>query len=214
MAHPSAIVLELHFFPSLQYLSKFLAYDTVIIEQWEHYQKGSYRNRCHIAGANGLLRLSVPLGKGKNEQLPIQKTTIAYDENWQANHWNSIRAAYNNSPFYEFYADEILAVFKEHHEFLFQLNLKLLLVLLELLDIKTPIQFTSAYQKAYQIETFDLRNSILPKKHRQKKDSRFQQAPYPQVFMEKTWFFTQFEYLRPAFLRRTTSKNNTRSLYP
>jgi hypothetical protein len=58
-------LIELQYFPPVTYFSILLKHKNVWIEQLENYQKGSYRNRCHIATANGLLRLSVPLEKGK-----------------------------------------------------------------------------------------------------------------------------------------------------
>ena len=50
------ILIELHYLPSIQYFTKLLHYPTVYLETQEHYVKGTYRNRCNIASANGLLR--------------------------------------------------------------------------------------------------------------------------------------------------------------
>ena len=95
-----AVLLEAQYLPNVQYFSKLVQIPSLVLEAHENYQKGSYRNRCHIAGANGLMRLSIPLRKGKNEQLSIQKTEISYDEPWTSQHWHSIRSAYGNAPYF------------------------------------------------------------------------------------------------------------------
>ncbi|MFK7980892.1 MAG: WbqC family protein, partial [Saprospiraceae bacterium] len=77
------ILIELHYFPSIQYFSKFFLHPSVVLEQHENYIKRSFRNRTHIASANGQLRLSIPLEKGKNQQQSIKEVRISYDEHWQ-----------------------------------------------------------------------------------------------------------------------------------
>ena len=42
----------------VEYYTKLLAYDKVFVEQYDHYIKQTYRNRCTIAGPSGELALS------------------------------------------------------------------------------------------------------------------------------------------------------------
>ena len=44
----------------VEYYTKLLAYDKVFVEQYDHYIKQTYRNRCTIAGPSGELALSIP----------------------------------------------------------------------------------------------------------------------------------------------------------
>ncbi|NJN78366.1 MAG: WbqC family protein [Saprospiraceae bacterium] len=106
-------LIESQYFPPLAYFSVLLKHEKVWIEQFENYQKGSYRNRCHIATANGLLRLSIPLEKGKNNQTCIKEVKIHNDTNWQIQHWRAIKSAYGNAPYFEYYADELLPFLKK-----------------------------------------------------------------------------------------------------
>ena len=39
----------------VEYYTKLLAYDKVLVEQHDHYIKQTYRNRCTIAGPSGEL---------------------------------------------------------------------------------------------------------------------------------------------------------------
>ncbi|MEM9849592.1 MAG: WbqC family protein [Bacteroidota bacterium] len=195
----TAIRLELQYLPPVQYFSKFFCYDEVIIEQHENYQKGSYRNRCHIAGVNGLLRLSIPLESGKNQAMPIRDVKIAYAENWQTHHWTSIRSAYGNAPFFEYYVDYLQPCFQQKVTYLFDWNIQLLSRLLQLLQLENYYQLSDAYQKVLATNELDFRNGIFPKKKRQKADSFFQTVSYPQVFEEKHGFIPNLSILDLLF---------------
>ena len=200
MEKKESILLELQYLPPVQYFTKFLKYDFVIIEQHEHYTKGSYRNRCHIAGANGILRLSIPLQKGKNEQLPIQEVAIAYNQHWQSHHWASIRSAYGNAPFFDHYAIYLEPFFKnKNHPFLFQFNSALLECILSLLQITTTICYTTEYKKDLAENVLDFRGGIHPKKHSQQTDYHFLDKPYPQIFIEKNDFLPNLSILDLLF---------------
>ncbi len=198
MPNHSAILLELHYLPSVQYCTKFLMYSTVIIEQQENYSKGSYRNRCHIASANGLLKLSIPLKGGKHQQLPIRDTRIAYEMPWQNQHWQSIQSAYGNAPYFEYYADEIRPFYEKKHTFLFDFNWALQEVLFSHLGIDTAIQLSQQYEKETQENTLDFRNKVSPKANKVP-DSNFAPVKYSQVFEEKSGFLPNLSILDLLF---------------
>ena len=201
MENKSSILLETQYWPSIQYFSKFTGYELVLIEANEHYVKRSYRNRCHIAGANGLMRLSIPLRKGKNEQLPIRRVAIAYEENWQSHHWQSIRSAYGNAPFFEFYADEIEAIYKEQPAFLFEWNQKIMTFVLEQIGLTNRINYTHTYSRELAEEVLDYRNCILPKNQRLNEDRYFQPVRYSQVFIEKNGFLPNLSIIDLLFCK-------------
>ena len=142
MTPPLPILLELQYLPPVQYFSLLAKHPVALIEQHENYVKGSYRNRCHVACVFGVQRLSIPLKKGKHQQLPIREVRIAYDEPWQMQHWRTIQSGYGKSPFYEHYADVFHLFFEKKHEFLFDLNYELLVTVLKLLRLKPEIRFT------------------------------------------------------------------------
>ena len=194
-----ATLIELHCFPSIQYFSKFLCDETIILEQQENYRKGSYRNRFTIASANGPLALSIPLVKGKNQQKTIRTVQIHYADLWQKQYWTAIQSAYGKSPYFEYYADDIRPFFTEQYNYLFDYNLAVLKVCLKILRIETSIQFSSSYSRETQPDTLDLRNHISPKQHKNKADARYQLVEYPQVFQEKTGFLPNLSILDLLF---------------
>lgn len=193
------ILLETQYLPPIQYFTKLASGEPVYIEQWEHYQKGTYRNRCHIAAANGLTRLTIPLIKGKNEQQAIREVRIAYFEPWQRQHWQSIRSAYGNSPFFEFYADALQPFYEKPFPFLFDFNLELLQTLLKLLRMDVKLQLTDAYVEVVPPDWTDLRNAIHPKPHLQKPDPHFTPKPYHQVFEDRYAFLPNLSMLDGLF---------------
>ncbi len=192
-------VIELHFLPSVQYCTKFLLYPEIILEQFENYSKGSYRNRCHIASTNGLQRLSIPLSKGKNERQNIRQVEISYDFNWQNQHWMSIQSAYGNAPFFDFYADDLEPIFKTKSEFLFDYNFNLLNGIFKLIGIDAKMSLSPSYEKNYSLPIEDLRNTIQAKTHRNKLDLAFKAYKYGQVFEDKSGFLPNLSILDLLF---------------
>ena len=220
MLKTSAVVLESHYFPCIQYFTKLMLADIAYIEQHEHYVKGSYRNRCHIAGANSMLRLSIPLQKGKNQQMPIKEVRIAYDEPWQTQHWMTIQSAYRKAPFFEYYSDIFYLFFEKRYEFLWDFNMAILKECLNLLQFSVKIALTSSYENIYTTNTKDYRNVISPKFQRQKEDECFSPVMYAQLFEERYGFLPNLSILDLLFcagpqsvliLERSISyDNNTR----
>jgi len=169
------------------------------MEQCEHYRKGSYRNRTYIAGANGPLRLTIPLRKGKNEQQPIDGVQIAYEQSWQQQHWGSIQSAYGNAPFFPFYADELAPLFEEPIDLLVRWNRLLLTTILDCLGLDSTLPETRTWEEQLSAGTDDWRNAIHPKEHRGRPDPKWQPNAYPQVFLEKHGFLPNLSILDLLF---------------
>ena len=63
-------LLQTTYFGPVQWYQKLYRYDHCLIEQYDSYQKQTYRNRCVIATANGLQALTVPVEHTANTQQP------------------------------------------------------------------------------------------------------------------------------------------------
>jgi hypothetical protein len=81
------------YLPPMAYLSAFLRAESVSIEYQENYIKQTYRNRCVIPTANGLLSLAIPVKKGGLHNCPIHQIQIDYGQPWQRTHWRAIETA-------------------------------------------------------------------------------------------------------------------------
>ncbi len=86
----------------------------------------SFRNRCQIAGAEGVLDLSIPVVNGRDQKALIRDVRIADSLPWQANHWKTIVSCYNRSPWFSFYQDELEALYRKPFDFLLDWNLECL----------------------------------------------------------------------------------------
>ncbi|BDS15082.1 WbqC family protein [Aureispira anguillae] len=195
----TSILLEIQYLGPIQYYSKFVKYPNLYIEQHENYRKGSFRNRCCIATANGVVPLSIPLLKGKHQQANIRTVAIDNSKNWQTIHWRSIKTAYGNSPFFEYYQDDFSLIYQKKYDLLFDFCLDLQELVLNSLQIAPSIQYTTAFNKATDETVTDFRNCILPKNYTAPKDSDFKIIPYPQVFEDRLGFVANLSILDLLF---------------
>lgn len=153
------VLIDLHYFPNLEYFTVLAHCDTVYIEKFETFQKQSFRNRCFIKTAQKVDRLSIPI-IGANKGKPMRKIKINQTDNWAIKHWRGILSAYGRSPYYEYYEEAIKTSLLSGETSLFELNLSLLKTITKLLGLKTKIEVTSTYNKSTDDEVIDLRNKI------------------------------------------------------
>jgi hypothetical protein len=156
-------VLDLQYLPCLEYFACLISYENVLIEAHEHFQKQSYRNRCHILTASKVATLSVPVLKSNSKQL-IRDVQVDYSQKWVTDHWRSISSAYGKAPFFEHYADFFEKIYTKKYKYLFDLNSELLTICLSLLKLSKKINFTGEYIKSTEPALDDLRSVIHPKK--------------------------------------------------
>lgn len=173
-------LVEAHYLPCIEYFCMLLDKDKIWLEQYEHFNKQTYRNRCYIRGANRVQDLRIPVRKGKSKTL-IRDLTVDPDQAWQKNHWRSIVSAYGKAPFFEHYADELERVFRQKDRFLMDYTLPLLTLCLQWLEMPVDIELTSTYVHPGESSIPDLRNQILPKEVYAGRPF-YQPVAYPQVF--------------------------------
>lgn len=117
-----SVITELQYFGSINYYKTLLQYSYIGFDIWEQYRKMSFRNRCYIAGGNGLIELSVPLINGRNQRIPFAAVQIDNRQKWQIIHWRSIVSAYNRSPWFEYYSHTLEPIFKTEYDKLVDWN--------------------------------------------------------------------------------------------
>ncbi len=189
-------VLPCTYLGTIQYFSKLKNAEKCIIELHEHFPKQTFRNRCEIYGANGKLRLSIPLAN-RTERTIIKDIKINNNDNWQKLHWRSIESAYRRSPFFEYYESNFISFYENKFNFLVDFNLKIQEKVLSLLKFSPNIEFTTEYFKNYT-EYNDYRNIISPKKDI-KVDNAFEIKPYNQSFEAKFGFIPNLSIIDLLF---------------
>ena len=60
-------LLTTAYFPPIAYFSCLKKAEVTYIEQYENFGKQSYRNRCEIMTANGVIALTVPVAKANSK---------------------------------------------------------------------------------------------------------------------------------------------------
>lgn len=155
------IITEVPFLPSLYVISILAKSSSIILEQHENYNKGSYRNKCLVRSNQNNQYLIVPLKKGKHRSQPIGEVEIAYDENWPRVMEHRLQTEYGNYPYYAYYIEEIMAIVHQRHNFLFDLNARLIEYFFHILDI-SKFRYTTEFIHNYPEQVLDLRAQITP----------------------------------------------------
>jgi hypothetical protein len=187
-------ILPMFYLPPVEYFAKLNQHKAnILIEQNEHLIKQTYRNRAHIYSPDGVLTLSVPVVKGAKVHTQIKDVKISYDFKWQRLHWLSLQNCYRRSAYFEFYEDSLAPFYHKHYEYLFDYNQELLTLLIKLTKIKTELNYTTEYLPKYE-GMDDLRISIDPKK-----ETRFIQKPYFQLFEERQGFLNNLSIVDLLF---------------
>lgn len=178
------VILTTAYLGPIQYYTKFLASRNVQIEQYDSYQKQTYRNRCRILGANGPLDLTIPVIKISGEKTLVKDVKIDYSTRWQSNHWRSIVAAYNSSPFFEYLEADFNPFYEKEWKYLIDFNLDLHAVIADIFELQTKVKLTTDFISDF--EGNDFRTIISPK--RTSTDQQFSPQIYSQTFGDKFGF--------------------------
>ena len=189
-----SVLLSTTYFGPIQWYQKLYRAEHVEIEQWESFQKQTYRNRCLIATANGVQALTVPVEHGDS---PLIKDIRLSDHgNWRHLHWNALQSAYGESPFFEYYQDDIRLFFERHWTFLLDFNEEIRQKMCELIDIQPNVSYTEGFIPEESPLT-SYRTAISPK-HPQD-DPDFQPKRYYQVYDQKHGFLPNLSILDLLF---------------
>ncbi len=194
-------LLSTTYFGPIQWYQKLYRADTVLIERCESFQKQTYRNRCLIATTQGVQALTVPV-RIEGSSL-ITNSRISDHGNWRHLHWNALKSAYGESPFFEYYEDDLRPFFLPDWEFLFDFNEAIRQKMCELLDIHPNVHYTESFTSPLDISRtshlvprtshLDYRYAIQPK--HPAPDADFTPRPYYQVYREKHGFLPNLSIL-------------------
>jgi len=208
------VLLSTAYLAPIQYFTKLVSYPQIYIEHCESYLKQSYRNRTIILAANGPLQLSMPVADGPRAKGPIKDLKLSFDQPWQLMHWRGISSAYNSSPFFEYYADDLSPFFHEKKwKYLLDFNLEIQDTVLKAINLNVDIKPTIKYYPQGEVpETIaDFRYAIHPKPQKQEADPHFFPTPYTQVFNEKWGFIPNLSILDLLFSEGPETISHLRS---
>lgn len=185
-----AVWLPTAYLAPVSYYCKLYASRQAYVDGWEHYVKQTYRNRCIIASPHGRQALTVPIERNDPSHTAVRDIRLSNHGNWRHLHWQALQSAYGESPFFEFYADDLRPFFEKRWTWLFDFNLDITQKMCELLDIQPTIELTSEFVPAAgnlgQPSLKDFRDAIHPK--HPLPDSEFEPRRYYQVYESRHGF--------------------------
>lgn len=196
--------LSTTYFGPISWYRQLNAADTCIIDPAEHFRKRTFRNRCEIATPNGRQTLTVPVEHHTTE---IARVRISEHNKWRHVHWQALETAYGNSPFFDYYVDDIRPFFLPDWEYLFDLNLAIIHKMCELLQIETTVVADETGER-YQPCTTPASSLTQPKEsrdatckssHRGELERTLERRPYYQVHAHRTGFLPDLSILDLLF---------------
>ena len=179
------------YFPSISHYIAMIAAESLTFEVEDTFQKQTNRNRMYIYSPNGIQMLNISV-KHNDANNNFKDIKIDNQYNWQKNHFKSLEAAYKNSPFYEYFIDDLQPIFEKKHEFMLDLNFEIFERINEALGISIPFDKTTEYFHEVTNKT-DYRYLANGKK------DATQIEPYTQVFDNKHGFINNLSILDLLF---------------
>lgn len=151
--------------------------DDITIDGGERYVKQTTRNHCLIATASGTQKLTVPVTAANG--MLTKDVRISDHGNWRHLHWQALCSAYGQSPFFDYYADDIRPFYEKQWDFLIDYNQAITCKMKELTGIDDYNNYSdyndynhhknnsdynnySHYNRQQYYQTFQKRNGFIP----------------------------------------------------
>lgn len=193
-----ALFIPTYFSPISQYQA-LLNSNSITFEIEDNYQKQTYRNRCYIYGANGKQLLNIPVTIPKSSKKTKSKDILVENANWQKQHYKSLEAAYNHSPFFEFYKDDLRKIFSKKYTYLLDVNLDSFHFIMDALELFKEYTLSKTYEETKLNVFRNLADS--------KKKVEISTIPYIQMFDQKFGFLKNLSILDLLFMEGPNSIN-------
>lgn len=194
-----SLFLPTYFAPISQYMAIANAKE-VIFEVDDNYQKQTYRNRCYIYGPNGKQLLNIPTKHLTSSSKKKTKDTLVDQSGaWQIQHLKSIQIAYRNSPFFEFYEDDLLPILTKNYKYLLDLNIETHLFITDALQIDNSFKKSQTYEENPLNDFRYLANA--------KQELSIQFDSYIQMFDDKFGFIPNLSILDLLFMEGPNSSS-------
>ncbi len=211
------LIIDIQYFPSINLYKNLYKFSNIVFDQYEAYEKMSFRNRCQVAGADGIVDLSIPLLKGRGQKTIVKDVRISDRQPWAAQHWKTIVSCYSRSPWFDHYRDEMEGFYRRRFDFLLDWDLACFEWSIRVLGIQIGVGLTEKWvDQNVPGEMSDWRGKMKPKdrevglggeveKPGGRKDaggrlvSPSQPVQYRQVFEERTGFIPNLSILDLLF---------------
>ena len=186
------ILIHPTYFPNIAHFVAIVKAEKLTFEYDDNFLKQTYRNRTYIYAANGKLLLNIPVVHTQKNRQKYKDVKISQETNWQDHHWKSLLSAYSTSPFFEYYKDELIYLFKTKTNYILDFNLNCFEAICGCLQLDLDYSKTDEYQKIIE-DAEDFRYLVNAKIE----EPEFE--PYSQVFDDKHGFINNLSILDLLF---------------
>jgi hypothetical protein len=182
------LMLSTAYLPGLDHMAAASVCASLQVEHHETFPKQTWRNRCRLLTANGVLDLIVPVVRPRGRHSQTGEVRISTHLPWQKQHWRTMASAYANAPYFMFYADLIQQhYFRPPPMLLASWNHGLFMDISRELGFGYQVDQSQDFIRPVGADR-DLRYSFSPKAHKNTLSGAFHWPAYPQVFSPPTGF--------------------------
>lgn len=181
-------------FPCINYFKTLFKCSYLNFNSFERFKKSSFNNRYIIAGANGLVNLTIPIAGGREQKALITEIEIDYSVDWQTKHWRTIVSAYSKSPFFDYYCNDIKKMLFNKEQKLFEFNYFILSRIFQIVGIQVDVNTNDGFDAG---ATQTITSSLLPKNFQE--NTLDWKPKYEQVFENKLGFQSNLSILDLLF---------------
>ena len=143
--------------------------------------------------------LNIPVTIPKSSKKTKSKDILVENANWQKQHYKSLEAAYNHSPFFEFYKDDLRKIFSKKYTYLLDVNLDSFNFIMDALELFKEYTLSKTYEETKLNDFRNLADS--------KKKVEISSIPYIQMFDQKFGFLKNLSILDLLFMEGPNSIN-------
>jgi len=140
------MIITIHqpdFMPWLGFFDRWEKSDLFVVLDDVQFLRRGWHHRDKIKTSNGIQWLTVPVNKKGLYDQQIKNVVISNHSNWKKKHLNTVSTAYSKAPNFQFIFNEYSKVLLSDYSLLIDLNMNLLYSFSKILEIKTPIIFSS-----------------------------------------------------------------------
>jgi hypothetical protein len=184
MMNNDTLQIELQYFPTIVSYSALIDCKYVDFGLYESYRKASFRNRCLIAGPNGVIALSIPIVGGRGLKAAYRDVRIDHGIPWRRRHFQAIRSSYGKSPFFGHYGEGLSRLYERQMDWLVDWNLACMDWVDQAFGVVSARQVVEG--DAVSGSVADRRDRDGPRNHQSGGSGPF--PKYPQMFEERGGF--------------------------
>jgi hypothetical protein len=158
------LIIDIQYFPSVILYKNLYKFSNIVFDPYETYQKMGFRNRCQLAGAEGVINLSVPLVRGRGQKTLVRDVRISDRQPWQAQHWKTIVSCYSRSPWFDHHRDELEGLYRRRFDYLLDWDLAGFDWSVRVLGLVIGVGLTERWERDYSsLEVVDWRGRLRPR---------------------------------------------------